>query len=244
MVLHFSARFFILSLLCVAVYCIRFYLYENAKLVSNTKIKRVVLTSERTECLGECVHLDGCKSFNVFYNESRGLLCDLFSISDSMLHKNSFTMHFTVNEQASTQISTELTTETTTDSTKLPATTTTKTVNPLEEYIIVKKKGKDSYCVSSTLMWILHNTSSNCQLFHFIEGGALRLLDQSCAQNSSHDQVKFSTSPCDDFTFVDSEKQFQYTQNPVKCIRFLDESVPVLDNCHKEYGYRKEHVPQ
>ena len=113
MVLHFLARFFILSLLCVAVYCIRFYLSENAKLISNTKRKRVVLKSESTECLGECVHLDGCKSFNVFYNESRGLLSDLFSISDSMLQKNSFAMHFIVNEQASTQLSTELTMEAT-----------------------------------------------------------------------------------------------------------------------------------
>ena len=244
MLLFFLARFFILSLLCVAVCCIRFYLFENSRLVSDTKLKRVVLKSEPTECLGECVHLEGCKSFNVFYNESRGLLCDLFSISDSMLHKNSFTMHFTVNEQLSTQISTELTTETTTDSRRLPATTTAKTVNPVEEYIVVKKNGDDSYCVSSTLMWILHDTSSNCQLFHFIEGGALRLSNQNCAQNSAYDQVKFSTSPCDDFTFVDSKEQFQYTQNPVKCIRFLDESEPVLDNCHKAYGYKKEHVPQ
>ena len=111
--LHSLATFFILSLLCLAVCCTCFYLFENSKLVSNTKMERVVLKSEPTECLVAFVHLDGCKSFNVFYNESRGLFYDLFSISDRMLQKNSFAMHFTVNEQVRTQLSTEVTTEVT-----------------------------------------------------------------------------------------------------------------------------------
>ena len=115
MVLHFLARFFILSLLCVAVCYIRFYLFKNSKLVSDTKLKTVVLKSKPTECLGECVYLDRCKSFNVLYNESGRLICDLFSISDSMLQKSSFAMHFTVNESISTQLSTQVATETTTD---------------------------------------------------------------------------------------------------------------------------------
>ena len=190
MLIFFLARFFILSLLCVAVCCIRFYLFENSKLVNDTKLKTVVLKSEPTECLGECVHLEGCKSFNVLYNESGRLICDLYASSDGMLQNSSFTMHFTVNELASTQFLAELTTEATTDSTTLPATTTTKTVNPVEEYIIVKNDGSHRYCVSSTLMWILNETSSNCQLFHFMDGGALSLSDTTCAQ-ISQSQVAF-----------------------------------------------------
>ena len=171
--------------------------------------------------------------FNVFYNESKGLLCDLFSISDSMLQSNSFTMDFTANEETSTQFSTELTTEATTGSTTLPATTPTKAVNQVKEYVhIVKTNSSGNYCVSLKRRWILKDIG-NCELFYFIEGGTLTLSDQSCAQNSSHDQVKFSTSPRDDFTFVDSKEQFQYTQNPVTCIRFLDKVEPVLDNCNK-----------
>ena len=69
---------------------------------SNAKMRRVVLKSEPTEYFVECVDLDGCKSFNVFYNESRGLLRDLFAISDRILQKKSFTMHFTINEHART----------------------------------------------------------------------------------------------------------------------------------------------
>lgn len=237
MVLFFLARFFILSLLCVAVCCIRFYLFENARLVSDTKLKRVVLKSEPTECLGECVHLEGCKSFNILYNGSGRLICDLYASSDSMLQNNSFTMHFTVNGLASTQLLNELTTEATTDSTTLPATTTTETVNPVEEYIVVKNNGNHMYCVSSTLMWILQDTSSNCQLFHFIDGGALSLSDKRCAQ-ISESQVAFSTNPCDNFTY--SKNQFQFTKNTVKCIRFLEDRKPVLDNCNKEYEYKKK----
>ena len=237
MLLFFLARFFILSLLCVAVCCIRFYLFENSRLVSDTKLKRVVLKSEPTECLGECVHLEGCKSFNVLYNESGRLICDLYASSDSMLQNNSFTMHFIVNRLASTHLLTELTTEATTDSTTLPATTTTKAVNPVEEYIIVKKNGRHRYCISSTLMWILHNTSSNCQLFHFIDGGALSLPDRRCAQISDS-QVAFTTNPCDSFTY--SKMQFPFTKNTVKCIRFLEDREPVLDNCDKTYQYKKE----
>ena len=237
MVLFFLARFLMLSLLCVAVCCIRFYLFENSKLVNDTKLKTVVLKSEPTECLGECVHLEGCKSFNVLYNGSGRLICDLYASSDSMLQNNSFTMHFTVNGLASTQLLNELTTEATTDSTKLPATTTTKTVNPVEEYIIVKKNGNHRYCVSSTLMWILHDTSSNCQLFYFIDGGALNLSDRRCAHIYGS-QVEFSTNPCDNFTY--SKKQFQFTKNTVKCIRFLEDKGPVLDNCDNAYRYNTE----
>ena len=237
MLIFFLARFFILSLLCVAVCCIRFYLFENSKLVNDTKLKTVVLKSEPTECLGECVHLEGCKSFNVLYNESGRLICDLYASSDGMLQNSSFTMHFTVNELASTQLLAELTAEATTDSTTLPATTTTKTVNPVEEYIIVKNDGSHRYCVSSTLMWILNETISNCQLFHFMDGGALSLSDTTCAQ-ISQSQVAFSTNPCDNFTY--SEMQFQFTKNTVKCIRFFEDREPMLDNCAAAYQYKKE----
>ena len=146
-------------------------------------------------------------------------------------------MHFTANELALTQPLAKRTTEAIADSTTLPATTTTKTVNPVEEYIIVKKNGRHRYCISSTLMWILHNTSSNCQLFHFIDGGALSLPDRRCAQISDS-QVAFTTNPCDSFTY--SKMQFQFTKNTVKCIRFLEDVKPVLDNCDKAYQYKKE----
>ena len=237
MLLFFLARFFILSLLCVAVCCIRFYLFENSKLVSDTKLKRVVLKSEPTECLGECVHLEGCKSFNVLCNESGRLICDLYSSSDGMLQNNSFTMHFTVNELASTQLFAELTTEATADSTTLPATTTTKTVYPVEKYIIVKNDVSHGYCVSATLMWILSDSSSNCQLFHFMDGGALSLPDTRCAQISGS-QITFSTNPCDNFTY--SKMQFQSTKEALQCIRFLENAKPVLDNCDNAYQYEKE----
>ena len=241
MVLHFLVRFFILSWLCVAVCCMRFYLFENAKLVSNTKLKRVVLKSEPTECLGECVQLDGCKSFYVFHNESGRLICDLFSISDSMLQKNSFTMHFTLNKLASTQLLTELTTEATTDSTTFPATTPTNTVNPAEEsFYIVKRNASYSGCVSSNLKLISKNAAnSKCEQFHFIDGGALRQSNQKCAQISSS-SVTFSNSPCDNFTFDNSIKQFRQNKIPGKCIRFLEKLKPALDNCHTAYHYEKE----
>ena len=240
MVLHFLARFFILSLFCVAICCIRFYLFQNSKLVSDTKLKRIVLKSKPTECLGECVHLDQCKSFNVIYNESRGLICDLFSISNSTLQKDSFTMHFTVNELASTQLSNEARTEATTDSTTFPATNPTKTVNPNEESIyIVKKNDKGTYCVSLTQIWILQDISSKCQLFYFIDGGALRLQDRRCARIDVS-QVVFSTNPCDSFTF--SKNQFQHTKTQRNCIRFLENTGPVFDNCDKTFQYKKEKV--
>ena len=190
-----------------------------------------------TECLGECVHLEGCKSFNVLYNESESLICDLYASSGSMLQKNSLTMHFTVNGQALTQILAELTTDATADSTTLPATNTTKTVSPVEEYIIVKNNSSHRFCVSSTLMWILHNTSSNCQLFHFIDGGALSLLDRRCARIYGS-QVVFSTNPCDNFTY--SKKQFQFTKNTGTCIRFFEDMEPVMDHCYEMHQYKKE----
>ena len=59
----------------------------GSALHSQVKMKRVVLKSEPTDYLVECVDLDGCKSFNIFYNESRGLLSDLFAISDRMLQR-------------------------------------------------------------------------------------------------------------------------------------------------------------
>ena len=106
-------------------------------------MKRAVLKSNPTECLGECVHLDGCESFNVFYNEFGRLMCDLYSISNKTLKSNPLTMHFTVNEFALTQPLTKLITEATTDSTTLPATTSTKSVTPVKESCeinIVRKK--------------------------------------------------------------------------------------------------------
>ena len=108
----------------------------------------------------------------------------------------------------------------------------------------MKTNSSGAYCISLKRIWILKDIG-NCQLFHFIEGGLLRLPDQSWAQNSANnDQVQFSTSPCDDLTFVHSKEQFQYTQKPVTCIRFFDKLEPVLDTCDIAYRYKKEHVPE
>ena len=107
----------------------------------------------------------------------------------------------------------------------------------MEECIIVINSGNYKYCVSATLTWILSDTSSNCQLFHFMDGGALSLPDTRCAQILDS-QVKFSTDPCDNFTY--SKMQFQFTKRTAKCIRFLENIKPVLDVCDKLYQYEKE----
>ena len=136
-------------------------------------MKRVVLKSNPTECLGECVHLDGCESFNVFYNEFGRLMCDLHSISNKTLKSSPLTMHFTVNEFALTQPQAKLITEATTDSTTLPATTSTKSVTPVKESCeinIVRKNTSNNECVSSDLKWILKDNNTNCELFYFIDG--------------------------------------------------------------------------
>ena len=238
MVLHYLARFFILSLLCVAACCIRFYLFENSTLVGNTKMKRVLLKSNPTECLGECVHLDGCESFNVFYDEFGRLICDLYSISNKTLKSSPLTMHFTVNEFALTQPLAKLTTEAATDSTTL-STISTKTVTPVLEFVnIVRKKSSDWECVSSNLKWILKETS--CQLFYFVDGGALALPNGKCAQITGS-QIIFSTiTDCDNFTFPSSVKQFKHTNSTQKCIRFFGDRQPMLDNCDKGYKYEKK----
>ena len=237
MVLHYLARFFILSLLCVVVCCIRFYLFENSKLVGNTKMKRVLLKSNPTECLGECVHLDGCESFNVFYNKFGRLVCDLYSISNKTLKSSPLTMHFTVNEFALTQPLAKLTTEATTGSATLP-TISIKTVTPVKESVnIVRKNNSNWDCISSDLKWILKD--NNCQLFYFIDGGALTLSDGKCGEIFGS-QVRFSTNTdCDNFTFSNSVKQFEHTNSAKKCIRFFRDREPVLDNCNENYQYKK-----
>ena len=242
MVLHCLARLFIIFLLCVAVFCIRFYLFENLELASDNKMKRVVLKSKPTECLGECVHLDGCESFNVFRNKNGKLICDLYAISNSTLQIKPHTMHFTVNGLASTQPPPELATEVTTDPAIFPETTLPKPVTAIEEPInIVRKNTSHSECVSSNLKLTSKDSNSICEKFYFIDGGALRRSNQKCAQISSDDQVKFSTtSACDNFTFENSVKQFQHTNNIKRCIRFFGDRKPMLDNCYDTYQYEKE----
>ena len=206
-------------------------------------MKRVVLKSNPTECLGECVHLDGCESFNVFYNEFGRLMCDLHSISNKTLKSSPLTMHFTVNEFALTQPQAKLITEATTDSTTLPATTSTKSVTPVKEFCeinIVRKNTSNNECVSSDLKWILKDNNTNCELFYFIDGGALTSSDGKCVQISGS-EVSFSTSTdCDNFAFPNSVKQFEHTKSIQKCIRFFGDRQPGLDNCHKKYKYEKE----
>ena len=147
-------------------------------------------------------------------------------------------MHFTVNEFALTQPLAKLTTEATTDSTTL-STISTKTVTLVKEFInIVRKKSSDRECVSSNLKWILKKTS--CQLFYFIDGGALALPNGKCAQITGS-QIIFSTiTGCDNSTFLSSVKQFEHTNSTQKCIRFFGDRQPMLDNCNKGYKYEKK----
>ena len=98
---YFLVKVLMLFLLCTLVRCVRFYMLENTELVNETRMKRVVLNSQPTECLGECIHFYDCKSFNVFYDEFGRLTCDLYEKLDGTLKYSLLAMHFTLNAHAS-----------------------------------------------------------------------------------------------------------------------------------------------
>ena len=98
---YLLSKVLILFLLCTLVCCINYYMLENTELVNEKILKRVELNSQPTECLGECIHFYGCKSFNVFYNKFGRLTCDLYAIPDGILESSPFAMHFTLNANAS-----------------------------------------------------------------------------------------------------------------------------------------------
>ena len=244
---------------------------ENTELVNETRMKRVVLNSKPTECLGECIHFYECKSFNVFYNEFGRLTCDLYEILDGTLESSPLAMHFTLNAHASksptttqngittfqvnptTQKTVSSTSPTMIQTTKAPSatqetltqvTTLTETTDVIGESIIVlRQNGEDRDCVSSSLKWISEDDeNAACHSFYFVNGGALKLPNGHCTETSGS-VIKFvSSSSCDSFTYDNTIKQFQYTKNVDYCIRFMDNADPVNDLCHYTRQYNKSVV--
>ena len=74
---------------------------KNTELVNETRLKRVLLNSQPTECLWECIHFYGCKLFNVFYDGFGRLACDLYEILEGTLESSPLAMHITLNAHAS-----------------------------------------------------------------------------------------------------------------------------------------------
>ena len=242
---------------------------KNTELVNETRLKRVLLNSQPTECLGECIHFYGCKSFNVFYDEFGRLTCDLYEILEGTLDSSPLAMHFTLNAHASksptttqngittlqvnpaTQKTVSSTSPTIMQTTKTSSTeqetstqptALTETTDVIGEAIIVVKMD-DKECVSSSLKWILRDDkNTNCQKFFFVNGGALKLRNGDCTKTSGSEIDFASSSSCDSFTYDSTTKQFQYTQNERYCIRFESNGNPMMDNCHHTLQYNKREV--
>ena len=241
---------------------------ENTELVNEKILKRVELNSQPTECLGECIHFYGCKSFNVFYDEFGRLTCDLYAILDGILESSPLAMHFTLNAHNSkspsttqngiTKLQVNPTTQKTVSSTSpieiqtTKATSTTleastqpttlaETTDVVEESIIVVKQvGEDWHCVSSSLKWIsMDDKNTDCQQFLFVNGGALKLPSGHCTETSGPVVRFVISSSCDSFTYDNTTKQFQCTEDVNHCINFLDTADQVKEHCHPERQYNK-----
>ena len=261
---YFMFKVLKLLLLGTLVRCVRFYMLENTELVNETRMKRVVLNSQPAECLGECTHFYGCKSFNVFYDEFGRLTCNLYAIQDGTLESSPLTMHFTLNAYAfksptttqngittlqvnpTTQNTVSFTSSTVIQTTETPSTTQETTGVVEESIIIVNQDGEDWHCVSSSLKWISKDDeNTDCQQFFFLNGGALKLPNGHCTKTSGVILEFASTPSCDILTFDDTVKQFQYTENQQFCIRFYNSSEsfgPRKDKCYHAYQYYKENT--